>query len=90
MTIVVPHGNSTEKNAAMHSLGAELIEHGRDFDEAKEQAVRIATERGLEYAPSFHRDFVVGVATCAHELSPRLAKSKMSMSRLDWALASAA
>ena len=68
MTIVVPHGNSTEKNAAMRSLGAELIEHGRDFDEAKEQAVRIAAERGLEYAPSFHRDFVVGVATYAHEL----------------------
>jgi threonine dehydratase len=68
VTIVVPHGNSTEKNAAMRSLGAELIEHGRDFDEAKEQAVRIAAERGLEYAPSFHRDFVVGVATYAHEL----------------------
>src|SRR5271163_1943108 len=68
VTIVVPHGNSTDKNAAMRSLGAELIEHGRDFDEAKEQAVRIAAERGLEYAPSFHRDFVVGVATYAHEL----------------------
>lgn len=68
VTIVVPHGNSTEKNAAMRALGAELIEHGRDFDEAKEQAGRIAVERGLEYAPSFHRDFVVGVATYAHEL----------------------
>ena len=68
VTIVVPHGNSTEKNAAMRALGAELIEHGRDFDDAKEQAVRIAAERGLECAPSFHRDFVVGVATYAHEL----------------------
>jgi threonine dehydratase len=68
VTIVVPHGNSTEKNGAMRALGAELIEHGRDFDEAKEQAVRIADERGLEFAPSFHRDFVVGVATYAHEL----------------------
>jgi threonine dehydratase len=68
VTIVVPHGNSIEKNAAMRSLDAELIEHGRDFDEAKEQAARIAAERGLEYAPSFHRDFVVGVATYAHEL----------------------
>jgi len=66
--IVVPHGNSTEKNAAMQSFGAELVEHGRDFDEAKEQAIRIASERGLEYAPSFHRDFVIGVATYAHEL----------------------
>src|SRR3984893_16458924 len=43
-------------------------EHGRDFDDAKEQAARIATERDLEYAPSFHRDFVVGVATYAFEL----------------------
>ena len=68
MTIVVPHGNSIEKNGAMRALGAELIEHGRDFDEAKEQAVWIADARGLEFAPSFHRDFVVGVATYAHEL----------------------
>jgi threonine dehydratase len=68
VTIVVPHGNSTEKNAAMSSLGAELIEHGRDFDDAKEQEARIATERNLEYAPSFHRDFVVGVATYSFEL----------------------
>jgi threonine dehydratase len=68
VTIVVPRGNSIEKNAAMRSLGADLIEYGRDFDEAKEQAVRIAAERELEYAPSFHRDFVLGVATYAHEL----------------------
>src|SRR5690349_2539329 len=67
-TIVVPHGNSTEKNASMRAFGATLIEHGRDFDEAKEAAIRIAGERGLDYAPSFHRDFVVGVATYAHEL----------------------
>jgi len=68
VTIVVPHGNSTEKNAAMRSLGAELIEHGRDFDDAKEEAARIAADRSLEYAPSFHRYFVVGVATYAFEL----------------------
>jgi threonine dehydratase len=68
VTIVVPHGNSVEKNAAMRAFGARLIEHGRDFDEAKDEAIRIAKERGLEYAPSFHRDFVVGVATYAHEL----------------------
>jgi threonine dehydratase len=68
VTIVVPHGNSVEKNAAMRAFGAKLIEHGRDFDEAKDEAIRIAKERGLEYAPSFHRDFVVGVATYAHEL----------------------
>jgi threonine dehydratase len=68
VTIVVPHGNSIEKNAAMRAFGAELTEHGRDFDEAKEAAIRIASERGLDYAPSFHRDFVIGVATYAHEL----------------------
>jgi threonine dehydratase len=68
VTIVVPHGNSTEKNAAMRAFGAELIEHGRDFDEAKEAAIKIATERSLEYAPSFDRDLVIGVATYAHEL----------------------
>ena len=68
VTIVVPRGNSTEKNAAMRALGAELIEHGRDLDEAREQAVRIAADRGLEFVPSFHRDFVVGVATYAYEL----------------------
>lgn len=68
VTIVVPHGNSIEKNAAMRAFGAELIEHGRDFDEAREAAIQIANERGVEYAPSFHRDFVIGVATYAHEL----------------------
>jgi len=68
VTIVVPHGNSSEKNAAMRSLGGELIEHGRDFDEAREHAMRIAAERNLEYVPSFHPDLVVGVATYAHEL----------------------
>jgi threonine dehydratase len=64
----VPLGNSTDKNAAMRALGAELIEHGRDFEEAKEQALRIAAECNFEYAPTFHRDLVLGVATYAHEL----------------------
>jgi threonine dehydratase len=68
VTIVVPYGNSIEKNAAMQSFGAKLVEHGRDFDEAKEAAIRIAGESGLEYVPSFHRDFVIGVSTYAHEL----------------------
>jgi len=68
VTIVVPRGNSREKNAAMQALGAELIEHGRDFDEAREMAMEMARERDLEFAPSFHRDFVLGVATYAHEL----------------------
>jgi threonine dehydratase len=68
VTIVAPVGNSTEKNAAMRAFGAELIEHGRDFDEARSRAVEIAAERGLEYAPSFHPDLVAGVATYAYEL----------------------
>ena len=67
-TVVVPFGNSTEKNAAMRAFGAELIEHGRDFDEARERAVEIAAERGFEYGKSFDKDLVLGVATYAHEL----------------------
>ena len=45
VTIVVPHGNSREKNAAMRALGAELIEHGPDFQAAREEAMRLADER---------------------------------------------
>ena len=67
-TVVVPIGNSTEKNAAMKAFGAELIEHGRDFDEARERAAEIASERGYEYGASFDKDLVLGVATYAHEL----------------------
>jgi threonine dehydratase len=67
-TVVVPFGNSTEKNAAMRAFGAELIEHGRDFDEARERAAGIAAERGYEYGKSFNKDLVLGVATYAHEL----------------------
>jgi threonine dehydratase len=68
MAIVVPHGNSSEKNAAMRAWGAELIEHGRDFDEAKGHALALAEERNLEFVPSFHRNLVIGVATYAYEL----------------------
>ena len=68
VAIVVPHGNSAEKNAAMRAFGAELIEHGRDFDEAKERAAELAAERGFEFGPSFHRDLLIGVATYAYEL----------------------
>ncbi len=66
--IVVPQGNSPGKNAAMRAFGAELIEHGRDFDEARERAAAIAAERGYEYGKSFDRDLVLGVATYAYEL----------------------
>jgi threonine dehydratase len=68
VTIVVPHGNSIEKNAAMRAFGAELVEHGRDFDEAKQRAAILAAERNLEFVPSFHRHLVLGVATYAREL----------------------
>jgi threonine dehydratase len=65
--IVVPYGNSPEKNAAMRAFGAELIERGRDFDEAKEHAAAIARQRGYVFTPAFHRDLVIGVATYAYE-----------------------
>ena len=66
-TIVVPHGNSAEKNAAMQGFGAELIVHGRDFDEAKEHAAHLAGERRLHFVPSFDPLLVRGVATYALE-----------------------
>jgi len=62
-TIVVPHGNSVEKNAAMRALGAELIEHGSDFQQSREHAAKIAGDLGLHFVPSFHRDLVRGVAS---------------------------
>jgi len=68
VTIVVPLGNSREKNAAMQAQGAQLVEHGADFDAAREEAMRLAKERGLEFAPSFAPDLVKGVATYALEL----------------------
>ncbi len=68
VTIVVPRGNSTEKNAAMRAQGARLVEHGEDFDAAREHALRLAEEERLEFAPSFAPDLVKGVATYALEL----------------------
>lgn len=68
VTIVVPEGNSPDKNAAMTGFGAELVVHGHDFQEAREHAVRLAEERGLDPVPSFHPDLVAGVATYAAEL----------------------
>ena len=68
VTIVVPHGNSVEKNAAMRALGAEVIEYGDDFQEARERSVELAAELGYEPVPPFHPDLVLGVATYAREL----------------------
>ena len=68
VTILAPRGNSTEKNAAMKALGADLVEHGRDFQEAREEADRLAAERGLTFVPPFHPDLMLGVGTYALEL----------------------
>jgi threonine dehydratase len=67
-TIVIPQGNSAEKNAAMRALGVELIEHGEDFQAAKERAAWIAQQRGLHMVPSFHPLLVHGVASYSLEL----------------------
>ncbi len=66
-TIVVPHGNSAEKNRAMRGLGAELIEHGADFQAAYEHALQLAAARGLHAMPSYHRDLVCGIAVSARD-----------------------
>jgi threonine dehydratase len=68
VTIYVPHRNSVEKNRAMRAFGAELVEHGEDFQAAREEAGRRAEHDGLEFVPSFHPDLVTGVATYALEL----------------------
>ena len=62
-TIVVPLGNSKEKNAAMQALGAQLVEHGHDFQEAREHAQALALDRGAHMVPSYHPALVLGVAT---------------------------
>ncbi len=62
-TIVVPHGNSVEKNAAMRAFGATLVEHGDDFQQAREHAAALSETQGLHLVPSLHRDLVRGVAT---------------------------
>jgi len=66
--VVVPFGNSVEKNAAMRSLGVEVIEQGHDFQAAAEVADKIAMDRGWHRFPSFHPLLVRGVGTYALEL----------------------
>jgi threonine dehydratase len=61
--IVVPKGNSAEKNAAMRALGADLIEFGEDFQESKEHAQKLAQQHGWHFVPNYHRDIIKGVAT---------------------------
>ena len=68
VVIVVPEGNSPDKNAAMQGFGAELVVHGRDYQESREHAMSLEDELGLEAVPPFHPDLVAGVATYAEEL----------------------
>ena len=70
--IVVPHGNSREKNAAMRALGAELIEHGHDFQAAYEYSGALAQERELHAMPSYADELVRGVASYGLELFRRV------------------
>ena len=71
--IVVPEGNSSEKNAAMAAFGGELIVAGKDFDEARAVAAGLASERGYHLVPSFHHSLVLGAATYAYELLASIA-----------------
>ena len=66
-TVLVPHGNNPEKNAAMRAFGAELIEHGDDFQEAYEYSAVLAAEKGLYQIPPYHPWLIEGVGTYALE-----------------------
>ena len=66
--IVVPRGNSLEKNAAMRALGAQLIEHGEDFQASREHAIQLANDTALHLVPSYHPLLLRGVAVCGMEL----------------------
>jgi threonine dehydratase len=73
-TIYVPHGNSPDQNASMSTFGARVVEFGKDFDEAKHEAHRVAAAENLHFIPSFHWDLVAGVASYALELFRAVAK----------------
>lgn len=67
-TVFVPFGNAKEKNEAMRSFGADLIEYGADFDEARVEGQAYAEANGLFWVPSFHASLVGGVASYGLEL----------------------
>jgi threonine dehydratase len=67
-TVYVPFGNNVEKNNAMRALGATLVEHGKEFQEAREEAARVGARDGLHMVPAFHADIVLGVSTYWAEL----------------------
>jgi threonine dehydratase len=66
--LFVPLGNSSEKNAAMRAFGGEVVEYGKDFDEARVRAEHLAQEENLWLVPPYHRELVRGVASYALEL----------------------
>ena len=66
--VYVPHGNSPGKNRAMQSLGATVVEHGEDFEQARQEARRWAEAGGHHYVPSFHPWLLEGTATYSWEL----------------------
>lgn len=66
--VVVPHGNNADKNRAMLAYGVELIEHGDDFNEAKDHAQKLAQQRRLHMFPSIHSWLIQGVASYSLEL----------------------
>ena len=66
--IIVPRGNSVEKNAAMRAFGGDIVEFGDDFDAARIEAARLAKEEDLFMVPPFHTEIVRGVSTYAFEL----------------------
>jgi len=68
--IVVPEGNSAEKNRAMEAFGGQIVVSGKDFDESRETAAQIERDKDYHFIPSFHPDLVLGVATYAYELFP--------------------
>jgi threonine dehydratase len=72
-TILVPYGNNPEKNRAMRGFGAELVEYGRDFDEARQRAEEIREERGLRYVHPGNEPLLInGVGTYSLEIFEEL------------------
>src|SRR6516164_10335713 len=66
--LVVPHNSNPDKLAAMSALGAELVEHGRDFDEARGHCEQLARHEGFRYVHSANEpDLIAGVGTLALE-----------------------
>ena len=90
VVIVVPEGNSPDKNAAMRGFGAELVVHGRDYQEAREHAMGLEAELGLEAVPAVPpRPRAWGWAPMPSSCSTRPARSTPSTCRSGWVRGSA-